>query len=129
MRMENKGWKIRGDSIGRIGLLALITLTTTGCTLSGWLGKDPAQLELTDVSKFINHAIDFLGAFGGLVTIFVMVAGYQMLMGAGNEESQTRAKDTLKYAALGMVLLVFGYAIVKFVFTWLVTPGGPNPFQ
>ena len=127
--VQRSAWR-RG--LARLSLLAL-PLVLSGCTLSEWFGvnggKRPEDLELVDVTIFITNVIRYLAAFGGLVTFFVMIAGYQFLMSAGNEEGMTRAKDTIKYAAFGMVLLVSGYAIVRVVFALLATKAPTGIFQ
>ena len=104
-----------------------IALLSSGCALRDWLGPDPAAFDLKTVVGFINHAINFLGGFATLVTVFVMIAGYQSLMSAGSDEATQRAKDTIKYSALGMVFLVFGYAIVKLIFAVLARDSSPLP--
>jgi hypothetical protein len=110
--------------------LFLLPLVLSGCTLSDWFGgKSPENLQLDDIPNFITAVIRYLAAFGGLVTFFVMIAGYQFLMSAGNEEGMTRAKDTIRYAAFGMVLLVSGYAIVRTVFALLATNAPTGIFK
>lgn len=104
-----------------------VAVVTSGCTLQDWIGTDPGSLQLKDAVKFINNVITFLGAFGSLVVSFIMIAGYQSLMSAGSEEAATRAKDTIKYSAFGMVFLVFGYAIVKLIFASIAY--GTDPFK
>ena len=103
-----------------------VAFITSGCTLQDWLGNDPASYDLKTIVGFINHVINYLGAFGGLVAALVMIAGYQSLLSAGSDEGIQRAKDTIKYSALGMVFIVFGYALVKLVFATLAA--GTNPF-
>lgn len=102
-----------------------VAVITSGCTLQDWLSTDPTSLQLKDAVGFINEVIIFIGAFGGLVSAFIMIAGYQALLSAGSDEGVTRAKDTIKYSALGMVFIVFGYALVKLIFA--VLAGGTNP--
>ncbi len=105
--------------------LVTLALLTSGCTLQNWIGTDPTSLELKNAVTFINNVINFLGAFSALVAILVMIAGYQALLSAGSDEGAQRAKDTIKYSALGTVFLVFGYALVKLIFA--VLAGGTNP--
>lgn len=110
----------------RIQKLVLIgaTLFVSGCSatnnkLAGIIGKDPADILPTDILVIINRVIDVLAGFSGIVTIILMIAGYQLLISSGDTEGQKRAKDTIRYAALGLLLIVFAYAIVKIIFATL----------
>ncbi len=61
----------------------------------------------------------FLGVVGSLSLLVFFYAGVTYMTAAGREESITKAKDTMKYAFIGMLLIVFAYVIVKFFFTSL----------
>ncbi len=104
-------------------LLSIISLSLilSGCTLADLLpaGKTPISLDPADIVLTINKVISVLSAAFGIVTVAIMIAGYQMLMAAGDNEGQTRAKETIKYAAIGLLIVVFAYAIVKLIFSVL----------
>jgi hypothetical protein len=113
----------------RLLLLAASAVFLSGCTLANIFGgKTPDQLELGDVTRFINTSIKLLASFGFLATLFTMVAGYQFLMSAGNEEGMNRAKDTIRYAALGMLFVVGAYAVVRVIFELLAPNAVPAVF-
>jgi|GEM_PF-6867093 len=108
--------------------IVLLTMVLAGCsndgTLAGVIGTNatsPAALNLQDVITIMGNVINIMAGFGGVVTIIVMIAGYQLLLSAGDTEGQTKAKETIRYAALGMVVIVFAYAIVKMLFVILAT--------
>lgn len=113
----------------RLLLAGASAVLLSGCTLANvFEGKPPDQLQLEDVTRFINTSIKLLAGFGFTVTLFVMVAGYQFLMSAGNEEGMNRAKDTIRYAALGMFFIVSGYALVRVIFELLAPNAVPAVF-
>ena len=112
----------------RIGQLTAFIVSTAllgGCTLNdliGPAGTDTSVWKPADLLNVINLVINFLAGVSVLACIFVMIAAYQLLASAGNQEGQTRAKDTIRYAAIGVLLVVFSYAIVRLIFT-LIAPG------
>ena len=64
----------------------------------------------------------FLGLLGIIFVILIITAGYNWMTAAGEEEKVNKAKDTLKRAIIGLIIVVSAYAITYFVFTNL--PGG-----
>ena len=105
-------------------IVTLAVVFLAGCsssdgTLANVIGTNatnPAALDLQSVLTVMSRVIDIMAGFGGIVTIFMMIAGYQLLLSAGETDGQTKAKETIRYAAVGMVVIVFAYAIVKMLF-------------
>jgi hypothetical protein len=62
---------------------------------------------------------NFISAFLGLVAIgsviFIIVGGVQMLLAVGNEEELGKAKKTILWAIVGLVLAMFSVAIVSII--------------
>ena len=52
---------------------------------------------------------------GAVAVIFIIVAGIQYITSAGNPERAKRAKDTILYAIIGLVVALFATVIVSFV--------------
>ncbi len=75
------------------------------------LGLTSADL-LTTVINIINWA---LGLLGLIAVIFVLYGGYYWLTSAGNEERVTKAKRIILNAVIGIVIILFAWAIVNFV--------------
>ena len=73
------------------------------------LGKDSALLLVQTV---INV---FLSIIGVLLLVYILYAGYNWLTAQGEEEKVTKAKDTLKRAIVGAIIIVAAYAISIFV--------------
>jgi hypothetical protein len=58
----------------------------------------------------------FLNGFIALVTvIMIMYAGFLILTGSGDEEKTDKAKKTITYAIIGILILIFSYVIFRFM--------------
>jgi len=67
----------------------------------------------------------FLGLLG-IIFIFLMVlAGYHWMTAAGDEQKITKAKDTIRTAIIGLIIIVAAYSITYFVLKALGGAGGP----
>jgi hypothetical protein len=45
----------------------------------------------------------------------IMYAGFLILTGSGDEEKSDRAKRTISYAIIGVIILLFSYVIYRFM--------------
>lgn len=52
---------------------------------------------------------------GALAVIFMIVGGLQYVISAGDPNQTARAKNTIIYAAIGLIITIFATAIVNFV--------------
>lgn len=75
--------------------------------------KDPAYIVFT----VVNTGLIFLGM---ITVIIVIAAGFMWIFAAGVEEKITKAKDLLKGAVIGLVIVLMSYALSQYVFTVLV---------
>lgn len=64
----------------------------------------------------IRIALSFLGT--GLM-IMIFMAGYWYFIARGDDEKITRAKDTVRQALMGMVIILIAYAVTSFVINGL----------
>ena len=71
--------------------------------------NDPISIVLL----IVNTALIFLGA---ITLILFIVAGFMWLTAAGAEEKITKAKDIMKGAVIGLVIIMGSYGIAQFVF-------------
>src|SRR3989338_3334576 len=82
------------------------------------------QRSLPDiVVGLINTALGFLGL---IAVILILYAGFLWMTAGGNEERVKKAKETLKNAIIGLIIIFASYAIVAFIFRTFqsVTTGG-----
>jgi cytochrome bd-type quinol oxidase subunit 2 len=67
----------------------------------------------------------FLGLLGVIFVILIIIAGYNWMTAAGDEEKIKKATSTIRSAIIGLIIIVAAYAITYFVFANL--PGaGPG---
>lgn len=62
----------------------------------------------------------FLSLLGIIFIILIILAGYNWMTAAGNEEKVSKAQDTLWRAVIGLIITVGSYAIWEFVFSKLL---------
>lgn len=70
------------------------------------------------VPTAINRTIDVLLYITGAASVIVMVVGgLRYVLSGGDPKNTAAAKDTIMYAAIGLVVSLLAYAIVNFVLT------------
>jgi len=80
----------------------------------------------TDVSKTTISAIigtvvnAFLGILGILFLCLMLYGGFLWMTARGNEEYITKAKELMRAAVIGLIIVTASYAISAFVFSQLV---------
>lgn len=66
-----------------------------------------------------TFAVKFLTTFLGLAAatsvVFIIVGGLQLHLALGNEEAMTKAKKTLLWAIVGLVIAILSVAIVQII--------------
>lgn len=76
--------------------------------------KDGSPINLLDVLlrvlQIVLAAVDIFALF-----MFIL-GGFQLLISAGNPNMIKRAKDTLVWATLGILVITLSYSILKFIF-------------
>lgn len=55
------------------------------------------------------------GVAGGVALIMVVIGGLRYINSLGNAQNVAKAKDTILYAIIGLVVCILGFAIVNFV--------------
>jgi len=75
---------------------------------SGIPQTDPSVVE----ANIINRIFWVVGV---LAVIMIIVAGVQMITSAGDPGAVTKAKRTLVYSIVGLIVAVLAYAIVNFI--------------
>ena len=99
---------------------------------SGTSGSSGGQFELTDPLKFGGDPQELYARIIGALLTFVGVAslvtfvyaGFIFLVSAGNPEKVKKAKDTMLYAIIGIVVAMASYAILSFIFKVLQSGTG-----
>jgi len=81
-----------------------------------------SNITIGDVVGTIIKA--FLGLLGIIFIILMLIAGFNWMTAGGEEEKITKAKDTIRAAMIGLVIVVAAYAITYFVFANLPGSSG-----
>lgn len=64
----------------------------------------------------VGKALQLVFAIAGAVSlIIIMIGAFQYVTSAGNPQAVNKAKDTILYAIIGLVICILAYAIVGFV--------------
>ncbi len=64
-----------------------------------------------------------LGFLGIIFVIIIIINGFKWMTAGGNEEKVKDAKDSIKNAIIGLIIVVAAYAITYFVFEVLSDAG------
>lgn len=80
-------------------------------------GKDVKQVEggntlESDVTGIISAVIAVLGL---VAVVVIIVGGIQYMTSSGDSGKVKKAKDTILYGVIGLVICVLAFAIVNFV--------------
>jgi len=63
-----------------------------------------------------------LFTIGALSVLMIIVGGIRYVLSAGKEASVTKAKNTVLYAIIGLIVALLSYAVINFVLDTLI-PG------
>jgi len=67
-----------------------------------------------DIAQYVISA--FLSLLAIIFVILVIIAGYNWMIAAGDESKVSYAKETIKRALIGLIIIAAAYAITAFVF-------------
>ena len=71
------------------------------------------QGQLTDVSVRNAMRLAF-GVAGGIALLIITIAGFKYVLSQGNPQETAKAKNTILYALVGLVVTAMAYGIVTF---------------
>ncbi|MDD2807263.1 MAG: hypothetical protein PHW95_01930 [Patescibacteria group bacterium] len=75
-------------------------------------GTDVETASQLIVGKVLNT---FLSVFGILFLVLIIYGGYKWMMASGREDEVQKAKDTMRAATIGLIIVLSAYAISYFV--------------
>lgn len=79
-------------------------------------GCDVKEVDGAEASNVVQNIINTVIAVLGIVAvIFIVIGGAQLVLSQGEPAKVKKAKDTILYAVLGVILAAMAYAIVNFV--------------
>lgn len=87
----------------------------TGDNANTALCKDKADDKLPEMIRTIVNVL--LYVLGAVSVVVIIMAGIFYTLSAGDQNQVTKAKNTLMYAVVGLVVALLAYAIVNFIYT------------
>ena len=104
-----------------------ITFAQEECVTEGTpypaVGGICLPLKPPGVDKEYNSLGELIGDFlqiallivGMVAVVFIVVGGYRYIMAGGDEEAVGSAKKTITSSVIGLIIVLFSYAIVRIV--------------
>ena len=86
---------------------------------SGQMGVHASEDLTTDVTSLINVVIGLLGI---LAVVVIILGGVQYMLSNGDSSKVKKAKDTILYGVIGLVIVILAAAIVNFIIAKVATP-------
>ncbi|OIP22675.1 hypothetical protein COX95_01635 [bacterium CG_4_10_14_0_2_um_filter_33_32] len=84
------------------------------CIEGGNNPNDPCQLS--DLATLLTNLINVaLALVSTIAVIFIIVGGFQYITSAGNPDNIGRAKTTILYAIIGLILAIISFSIINFL--------------
>lgn len=133
-----KAFAQTSESAGSFGNFAILgTSKTTGSTsptpkgTTGSTSRSTKKCTDTDFGCIPNDPIGFvskfygigLGFVGGVALLFIIFGGYLILSSQGNAEQLDRGKAYIIYSILGLLLAIFGFALMEIIAGVFKIPG------
>lgn len=103
-----------------VGIISLLALSG-GTVLAQTNYAENLNLINTDLPTAVVNVINYILLFLGLIAVIMILwGGFQWLTAGGNEEKVDKAKKILTAAIIGLVIVLFAYAIANFVISVLL---------
>lgn len=87
----------------------------SGSKLDTIAGKYKTQSSATLEERIGSMIQVFLSFLGVIFLILMLYAGFRWMTAAGEEEQITKAKDTIRAALIGLIIVLAAYALSVFV--------------
>ena len=93
-------------------------------------GYETSGISETTISAIVGTAVKtFLSILGIIFVVLMLYGGYLWMMARGSEEEVTKAKELIRTAIIGLIIIVAAYAVSFFIFNrltqrTLTTPSG-----
>lgn len=94
--------------------------TSSNGDLSGCTGIPKNNLNDNNLMTTLNQIINvIIGIIGFIAVIVIILGGVQYTTSAGDSGKVKKAKDTIMYGIIGLVIALLAYSIVNFVLSSL----------
>lgn len=86
------------------------------------VGQSHLSLTKVDVFSAVSRIINYGLTFLGMISLILMLyAGFTWMWARGNESNIEKAKEMLKGAIIGLIIILASYAVSYYVFTNLAS--------
>ncbi len=90
----------------------ILTILATGTEIKP-VGDQSTDVDLTgNITNILNAVI---GAIGILAVVIIIIGGVSYMTSSGDAQKVKKAKDTILYGVIGLVIVALAFAIVNFV--------------
>lgn len=93
------------------------TTTESGAVPDKYIADKTDTALNTSVLNIINAVI---GVLGIVAVIVIIIGGVQYMTSSGDAGKVKKAKDTILYGIIGLVVVILAFAIVNFVIANLI---------
>lgn len=98
-------------------MISLHLLTTFSADVCSLTGIDPATglPKVCAGSGQLQQILTVvLGIFGAIAVLIIVIAGLKFVTSGGNPQSVSKARSTILYAIIGLIVIIASEAIVAF---------------
>lgn len=117
--MHARKTSVRGLRAALVALILTFPLTVAAQSMRP-LGSVTLQVI---IGRIINS---ILGALGSIALFMFVYGGIVWMTAAGNDEKIKKAKNTIVYAVLGLIMTFLSFVIVRWVIAFSVAPQLPT---
>ncbi|MDZ4221355.1 MAG: pilin [Patescibacteria group bacterium] len=71
----------------------------------------------TKISAIINILLGFIGV---VALVYILYAGFRWITASGNEDQVTEARNNIRNAVIGLVVVFLAFVITNYVITALI---------
>ncbi len=89
---------------------------TAGSASSSPLCQDTSSSQLNGSNTLVNLIVNLISAIAAFVAVvIIIISGIQFINSGGDSKKVSQAKDTILYAAIGLIVIVLARIIIGFV--------------
>jgi Type IV secretion system pilin len=117
---------------GIVALFAVVTMSAAAAPVATYaaanVGQDACAIDSTSsICKSKTDSADsvirtvvstLLFLLGAVSVVMIIIGGFMYVTSGGDASSVTKAKNTIFYAVIGLVVAALSYAIVNFVLVY-----------
>ena len=110
-----------------------LSITLLGVILSPFIAladtiTNPLGASTVTVEVLAGNLIKLMFGVSGTIALVVFVyGGFMMLISAGDPKKVTQGTEAMKYAVIGLIVMLTSYIVVNFVITTLQSAGTAAP--